>query len=157
MDFSEPILAFEKRVPTEWADYNGHMNQMRYLQCFDEATDELFRLIGVDQEYVAEGFSYFTVETHIRHLAEAVVGDIVKTLTQLINGGGRKLHVFHFLKRQDGVLLATGEQMMLHVSLKSRKACDPQPQVQERLAQIAAQHSNLPLPERLGRGIGTRL
>lgn len=155
-DYSKPILVYQTRIPAEWADYNGHMNQARYLQCFDEATDELFRIIGVDQEYVAAGNSYFTVETHICHLAEAVVGDEVSTFTQLIDGTGKKLHVFHFLYGRDETLLATGEQMMLHVSLETRRACEPLPQVQSRLAEIAACHDDLPKPPQLGRHVGDR-
>src|SRR5512138_2330016 len=62
LDFSQPIVTLERRVPADWTDYNNHMNESRYLQCFADASDALLRMIGVDADYVASGGSYFTVE-----------------------------------------------------------------------------------------------
>ena len=28
-----------RAVPLDWTDYNGHMNEARYLQAFGDATD----------------------------------------------------------------------------------------------------------------------
>ena len=55
------------------------MNEARYLQALADATDAFLRLIGVDADYLAQGGSYFTVETHIRHLDEARAGDPIAT------------------------------------------------------------------------------
>ena len=55
------------------------MNEARYLQAFADATDAFLRLIGVDAGYLAAGGSYFTVETHIRHLGEARAGEPIAT------------------------------------------------------------------------------
>ena len=48
----------------------------------------------------------------------------------------------------------TGEHMMLHVSLETRKACAPLPAVAERIAGIAAAHAALGRPEGAGRAVG---
>ena len=69
-DLGQPIPTTRRRVPPDWTDYNGHMNEARYLQAFADATDAFLRLIGVDAGYIATGGSYFTVETHLRHLDE---------------------------------------------------------------------------------------
>ena len=152
-DITKPIPTTSRRVPPDWTDYNGHMNEARYLQALADATDAFLRLIGVDAEYLASGSSYFTVETHIRHLAEARAGDPIATDTQLIEGGGKRLRLFHRLTSGER-LLATGEHMLIHVSLTTRAASDPGPAVAARVAEIAAAHARLPAPEGLGRAVG---
>ena len=154
VDFSRPVVTMERRIPPDWTDYNNHMNEARYLQCFGDATDAFMRMMGVDADYIASGNSLFTVETHIRHLNEVSVNEPVYTLTQLIDGSGKKMHVFHWLYHKDGTLLATGEHLLLHVSLETRSTCEPLPEVRARLDEVAAHHSKLPLPEGLGRFVG---
>lgn len=152
-DLSRPIPTTARQVPPDWTDYNGHMNEARYLQAFADATDAFLRLIGVNADYIATGGSYFTVETHIRHLDEARAGEAIATDTQVIAGQGKKLHLFHRLTSGDR-LLATGEHMLVHVSLATRAASEPGPDVAARLAGIAAAHAALPAPDGRGRAVG---
>ena len=153
-DLSQPLLTLERAVPPDWTDYNNHMNESRYLQCFADASDALLRRVGVDSEYVAQSGSYFTVETHIRHLDEVAALQPIQVTTQVLNGAGKKLHVFHRLFHGDGRLLATAEQLLIHVNLSSRSASEPSPQVSERLQAISAAHTALGKPEGCGRAIG---
>jgi len=153
-DLAQPIVTLERRVPAEWTDYNNHMNESRYLQCFADASDALLRLIGVDADYVASGGSYFTVETHIRHLDEVAALEPVTATTQVLEAGGKKLRLFHRLWHGDGRLLATGEHMLIHVSLTTRSAADPAPAIAARAAEIAAAQTALPWPEEAGRAVG---
>ncbi len=155
-DFSMPVVTTERRIPPDWTDYNNHMNEARYLQCFGDASDAFMRMIGVDADYIASGGSYFTVETHIRHLNEVRVNEPVYTTTQVIDGAGKKMHVFHRLFHKNGTLLATGEHLLLHVSLKTRATSEPAPTVAKKLAAIAKLHAKLPVPEGLGRAVGQR-
>ena len=153
-DLSRPIRTVERGVPADWTDYNNHMNEARYLQCFADATDAFMRAIGADADYVAAGMSYFTVETHIRHLGEARAGEPITVDTQVLEGRGKKMHLFHAMRHGEGRLLATGEHMLLHVSLETRASCEPAPEVRARLEEIAALHAALPRPEGAGRAIG---
>jgi carnitine 3-dehydrogenase len=153
-EFSKTIQTYSTTVPQKWADYNGHMNESRYLDCFSWATDSFMQIIGADGEYIDNGNSYFTLETHIRHLDEALVGDRVNVTTQLIEGVGKKLHIFHRLFHDDGRLLATGEHMLLHVNLKLRGSSNPSELIITRVSTIYQAHKVLPLPEGLGRAIG---
>jgi len=155
-DLSRPIRTLERAVPPDWTDYNNHMNEARYLQCFADASDAFMRVIGCDAAYIAAGGSYFTVETHIRHLAEVSVGEPVHVLTQVVGAGGKRMHLFHRLEHGDGRLLATGEHMLVHVSLATRAAAEPAPEIAAKLGEIAALHSRLPRPEGLGRAVGER-
>ncbi|PWQ99824.1 carnitine 3-dehydrogenase [Leucothrix pacifica] len=152
-DYSQPIRTFEMVIPTEWTDYNNHMNESRYLECFSQATDAFLRVIGVDADYVAAGNSYFTVETHIRHLDEVTALESVYTTTQVLAADGKKLKLFNSLYHSDGHLLAIGEHMLLHVSLETRRSSNPETAVAEKLAEISALQSALARPEGAGNAI----
>ncbi len=154
-DLSRPITTVDRAVPLDWADYNGHMNEARYLQAFGDATDRLMLLVGCDADYIATGGSFFTAETHIRHIDEAHMGDRIRIETQLVLGEGKKMHLFHRMLRGD-TLIATGEHMMIHVSLTTRKASVPEPVVADKLARLAAAHAALPLPDGAGAAVGVR-
>ena len=153
IDFSKPVRTMSRAIPLDWVDYNGHMNETRYLQAFSEGTDRFMEIIGCDAEYIANGGSYFTVETHIRHLDEVHSGARVYVETQCISAEGKKMHLFNSLYHEDGRLLATGEHMLLHVSLDTRRASPPSEEIAEMLKRITSLHSNLPIPEGLGKGI----
>ena len=153
-DLSRPIRTVDRTVPADWTDYNNHMNEAKYLQAFCDATDAFMRVIGADADYIGGGLSYFTVETHIRHLDEARAGEPITVDTQVLAGQGKKMHLFHAMRHGDGHLLATGEHMLLHVSLATRATCEPAPQVRARLEEIAALHAALPRPEGAGRMVG---
>jgi len=153
-DLAQPIRTLERQVPPDWTDYNNHMNEARYLQCFADATDAFMRVIGADADYIAGGLSYFTVETHIQHIDEVRALEPIYATTHVLEGKGKKMRLFHYLHHNDGRLLATGEHMLIHVSLESRAACDPATHVAEKLAEIAALHAKLDPPNGAGRGIG---
>jgi carnitine 3-dehydrogenase len=153
-DFSQPIVTLERRVPADWTDYNNHMNESRYLQCFADASDALLRMIGVDADYVASGGSYFTVETHIRHIDEVAALEPIRATTQVLEAKGKKLRFFHRLNHVDGRLLATGEHMLVHVNLESRRAEEPPPAIATKAGELATAHAALPWPEEAGRAVG---
>ncbi|MEM1343829.1 MAG: carnitine 3-dehydrogenase [Pseudomonadota bacterium] len=153
-DLTRPIPTVRRAVPQDWTDYNAHLNESRYAQLFSDAADATMGLIGADAAYVARGLSYFTVECHIRYLEEARAGDSLVVTTQVLAGEGKKMHLYHFLHHSDGRLLATGEQMLLHVNLETRNTCTPEPSVAARLSEIAAAHAKLPWPEGAGRAVG---
>jgi len=155
-DLSQPFVTATRAVPPDWTDYNGHMHERRYGQMFSDAADGAMRIVGADADYVARGNSYFTVEIHIRYLEEARAGDALTVTTQMLEGRGKNMRLFHWLHHADGRLLATGEQMLIHVSLGARAASDPEPAVAERVARIAELHARLPMPEAAGRSIGQK-
>jgi carnitine 3-dehydrogenase len=142
-----------RTVPLDWTDYNGHMTESRYLQAFADATDRFMAIIGCDAEYISSGGSYFTAETHIRHLDEVHAGARITIRTRVVMGEGKKMHLWHEMSEGDR-LLATGEHFLLHVSLDTRKPTPPAPHIEAALVRFAQGHAELPLPEGLGRAIG---
>ncbi|MCK0195825.1 carnitine 3-dehydrogenase [Ancylobacter sp. 6x-1] len=156
LDITAPLELVETRVSPAWVDYNGHMTEHRYLQVFGDTTDALLRLIGVDIAYVQAGHSYYTVETHLRHLDEGKLGEELRSTCQIIAVDDKRLHVFYRLfagpERRE---IATAEQMMLHVDTKAGRASPSPEPVMARLRPIALAHARLEPPAGAG-GIPAR-
>ncbi len=145
-DFSKPIQSADRIIPVDWTDYNGHMNESRYAEAFSEAVDFVMGSVGADAAYIASGFSYFTVELSCQYQAEAHAGQKITIESQIMLGEGKKLKVHHRMYAKDGTLLATGDHFMLHVSLKTRRTCNPEPDVLKQLEAAAKAQANLPDP-----------
>lgn len=154
LDETQPLPLHEADVAAEWIDYNGHVTEHRYLQVFGDTTDALLRHIGVDADYLANGGSWYTVETHIRHLGETKAGDRLIAATQVVGADEKKLHVFHSLRRaSDDALVATAEQMLLHVDAGTGRAGPAGGEPARRVAALATAHAGLPAPDGAGRRI----
>ncbi|RUV54125.1 carnitine 3-dehydrogenase [Mesorhizobium sp. M5C.F.Ca.IN.020.29.1.1] len=153
----EPLKLLEIKVPSAWIDYNGHMTEYRYTQCFADASDALLQMVGVDADYVKAGHSYYTVESHVRLLAEAKLGDALHVKAQLLPSDGKKIHSFMCLYRApDDTLLSTCEHLMLHVASKESRAVPPLPAVMTKLKPLIEAHAVLPAPDGVGRSVGQR-
>jgi len=153
-DISKPIRTLERVVPPHWTDYNKHMNESHYLQCFGDATDALLLRVGVDAGYIKNQGSYFTVETHIRHLKEVKAFQKIQVTTQVIRAAGKKLHLFHRLFHSSGSLHATGEHLLVHVDLGTRSASEPVNSIGQQTTKLADAHAHLDAPEGMGRFTG---
>lgn len=152
-DLSQPILTLERAVPIDWADYNGHMTESRYLDAFAAATDRFMVLIGCDATYIKTGCgSYFTAETHIRHIDEVFTGAKISVRTQMLLGAGKKLHLFHRMYEGDREL-ATGEHFLLHVDLDTRRPVPARASVEAAMQRVSDAQAGLPMPEGAGRSI----
>jgi carnitine 3-dehydrogenase len=151
-DTSRPLALHEATVLPEWVDYNGHAHESRYLQVFGDTTDALLAVLGIDAGYLEQVGSYFTVETHLSHLRETSAGDRLRTTTQVLGCDEKRLHIFHSLHRGDD-LVATAEQMLLHVSAATGRAGPAGDAVLARARELTAGHAALPRPERAGRSI----
>lgn len=151
----QPLRLYEGQVEEDWIDYNNHMTESRYLQVFGNTTDALLNLVGVDQDYLQSGKSFFTIETHIMHLDEAAKGTSLYTTTQILNSDAKRLHIFHRLYNADtDALLATAEQMLLHVDTKLHHACPAEEDVIQYMTKLSAAHKAIPRPAQAGRRIG---
>ncbi|WP_298971280.1 carnitine 3-dehydrogenase [uncultured Roseobacter sp.] len=151
-DPAAPVLTIRRAVPLDWTDYNGHMNEAKYLQAFGDATDRFMELIGCDAEYIASGGSYFTAETHIRHIDEVHAGAIIEIRTRVLGGGGKKMHLWHEMFEGDR-LLATGEHFLLHVRLETRRPADASPDIDAALRRFVEAQADQPRPEGAGRSV----
>lgn len=147
-----PLRLHQARVTGGWVDYNGHMTEFRYLQVMGDATDAFLIHIGLDADYRAGGHSAYTVETHIRHLAEVRAGEVLTVQTRLLGHDAKRFRLHHSITRSDGTEVATGEHMLVHVNSSAGRSAPLPPALIQKLNHIAAQ-DHTPHPDHAGRGI----
>lgn len=145
-EYNGPITTINRVIPNDWTDYNGHMNESRYGQIFSDAADIIMKTVGANEAYIASGLSYFTVDISIKFLAETHAGSNIHVKSFILQGEGKKMRLFHQMFGDDRNLMATGEQMLIHVSLETRRACEPRKDVLTNLERIAAAHSKIEDP-----------
>ena len=148
---------FETQVPTDWVDFNGHMNDAAYAIAFSHATDQLMDRLGMDAAWrERSGCTIYTLESHIRYLQEAHEGQHIHVTAQLLGHDSKRLRVFHRMHRRgEEKPLATSEQLLLHVDARGPSAAPFDAETRERIAQLAAGQADLPIPAAAGRGIRT--
>jgi len=136
---SGALRLLETRVRPEWIDYHGHMTDFRYLQVFGDATDALLRYVGVDDGYRSSGRALYTVETRVTHKAEARVGEPLYVTSRVLEVDDKRVRLLHELRRaRDEALVASAEQVYVHVSTAAGKAAPMAGAIRERLAQLQA-------------------
>jgi len=117
------VLTISTPVQPEWIDYNKHLTEWAYLKLFGDGTDVVLAKIGAGAEYVAGGHSWYTVETHIRHLGQARLGEPVEVRTRVLAADAKRLHLFHeMVSLKQNAVIATAEHMLVHVDAKAEKS-----------------------------------
>jgi acyl-CoA thioesterase FadM len=146
-----PLVLYRTPVEPEWVDYNAHMTESAYLTAAGWASDALFRYIGDDEAYRAAGHSFYTVETHIHYVREVAVHEPLVFETQILGVDAKRVHLIHtMLHGDDGGLLCTAEQMLVHVDMNAGRSAAILPEVAAALQAIAAAHAPLPVPAQVG-------
>ncbi|MDE0288606.1 MAG: L-carnitine dehydrogenase [bacterium] len=152
-----PLELFRCDVEPDWVDYNNHVTEAAYLTAFGWATDALFRYIGDDEEYRAEGHSFYTVETHINYLREVSGNGSMRFATRVVGLDPKRLHLYHeMFDGSSGDLVAATEQMLLHMNTVTGRPVAIEGTPAHALAAIREAHRGLPAPEYLGRIMATK-
>ena len=149
-----PLRLHRATVRPEWVDYNGHMSESCYLLVMGDSSDAFFRYIGIDEGYRASGGSLFTAETHIRNLREASAGDELALALRVLGVDEKRVHLTHEITDAEGDLVATGEQLLLHVDTAAARVSPLPGTLRARLDQIVGAHATLPRPEWVGHVMG---
>jgi acyl-CoA thioester hydrolase len=123
------------------------------LLIMGESSDAFFRFFGVDDAYRREGHSLYTVETYLRNLREAHEGERLRLTIQVLGSDDKRLHILHQMHRATGGLIATAEQMLLHVDTRAGKAAPFPEHIARRLGEITTAHAALPVPGYVGRSM----
>jgi acyl-CoA thioester hydrolase len=153
-----PLNLHRTVVQPQWVDYNGHMSESCFLLVFGDSSDAFFRFAGIDEDYRDRlGFSLYTVETHIHNTREAALGEPLSLDLQVLDVDDKRVHIFHSMFHgETGDLLATGEQMLLHVDMKAGRSAPMPVWLMEHLRAIHLAHAALPRPSQAGASIGIR-
>lgn len=153
-----PMQITGQTVLPEWIDYNGHMNVAFYVLAFDKALDVVFDRLDLGAEYVSRtGSSAFILQNHVAYLAELKLGNPIRVSFQLLDFDTKRIHYFmHMYHASEGFLAATAEQVMMHVSLETRRSSPFPAEALAKWATVHAAHLKLPAPAAAGATIGIR-
>ena len=153
--FFSPFVSSLMRIEPQWIDYNGHLNMAYYHVLFDRAVDEVYELLGMGPQYLAQrGCSTMVAETHVRYLREIHEGSPVRVTVQLLAYDAKRFHIFEQLFHAgEGWLSATCESMTLHVDMTAKKVAPFPDDIMGALGRMQAAHAALPVPDAAGRRI----
>jgi acyl-CoA thioesterase FadM len=150
-----PFEEYRAEVGAEWIDYNGHLHDAGYAIVLSEANEALLAHLGLSEAYRADtGRAMYTVESHIRYLAEAMRGDVIEAASLLVSADAKRLRVHTVLRRDDGAPVATGEYLYLHVDQAAGSVTAMPPDRWAAVNALLSAHAALDRPGHLGRGIG---
>jgi len=153
---SAPFARYTTEIRQQWIDYNGHMNDAGYAVVLSEANEVLLAYLGLSADYRARtGRAMYTVECHIRYLAECRLGDVLGAASLLVSADVKRLRVHTALTRGDGTAVATGEHLYLHFDEAAGRVTAMPPERWAAVEALLAAHAALDRPTYLGRGIGT--
>ena len=155
-DTPAPVLSKQRTVIQEWIDWNGHMNIAYYVVAFDLATGDAFEQFGIGNTYrETSNCSTFTLELHVNYLQEIMEGESFKIQTLVLGVDSKRLHLFHSMHHaKTGELIATNENMFVHVNMENRRSTPFPDPIQKHLRAIASEHAELSRPKTAGRSIG---
>jgi acyl-CoA thioester hydrolase len=152
-----PYVRYRTEVREEWIDYNGHLHDAGYAIVLSEANEALLAHLGLSEAYrVDTGRAMYTVESHIRYLAEAKQGDVIEAASLLVSADAKRMRVHTLLRRDDGIPVATGEYFYLHVDQAAGEVTAMPPDRWAAVDALLSEHASLDRPEHLGRGVGAR-
>ena len=147
---------YETEVREEWIDYNGHLHDAGYAIVLSEANEVLLDDLGLSESYRARtGCAMYTVEGHIRYLAECRRGDRLKAASLLVSADVKRMRVHTALTKADGTQVATGEHLYLHVDDAIGRVIAMPPDRWTAVEALLAAHASIERPDYLGRGIGS--
>jgi acyl-CoA thioester hydrolase len=158
LDLAAPFDRHRETVRPEWIDPNGHMNVGYYMVAFDHATDTLCEQLGVAWNYVEHKLgTSFIIEAHITYDHEVRAGDPLRITTQVLDYDAKRMHFFHSMYHaREGWLASASELLLMHIDYQTRRSANWPSETLRRLELMAAAHSALPRPEKVGRIIGIR-
>jgi acyl-CoA thioester hydrolase len=155
-DEAVPLRLHTETVRPAWLDYNGHMNVAYYVLVCDHASDAVMDWLDLGRRYRERtGGSIFAVEAHLTYDSELRGGDPLVVESLALEGGPKKLRLFHrLLHAQTGVQAATKDVLLLHVDLASRRVVPWPAAGLARVEALVAAHGRLPRPPEVDRTVG---
>lgn len=130
----------------EWhCDHMGHMNVMHYVGKFDEATWNLFHLIGVTQRYTLEsGMGMAAVQQNISYRRELMAGEVLYVRTRLVEIRERVIKFVHEMIQTDsGEIAAVCELTGVHLDRTARKSAPFPPDILAAGRALAVAHAEV--------------
>ena len=126
---SELINTYRGAVMQWHCDQMGHMNVMWYVGKFDEATWNLFAMLGVSADYLRkEGKAMAAVDQRIQYRRELLAGDTLVIASGVLEIKPKVITFVHEMRHATtGEIAATCRLVGVHMGHTTRKS-EPFPQ-----------------------------
>lgn len=129
------LIPTHQGVVYPWqCDHLGHMNVMWYVGRFDEATWQLFAVLGMTPSFLREqqrGMA--AVQQEISYLRKLHAGDLITIASRVLEIREKVLRFAHEMHNSEiGELAATTTLTGVHLDTRLRKSCPFPPAVLER-------------------------
>lgn len=128
----------------EWhCDHMGHMNVMHYVGKFDEATWNLFNLVGITPRYIRDsGMGTAAVQQNIAYRRELMAGEVLYVRTRLVEIRDRVIRFVHeMIQTETGEIAAVCELTGVHLDRTARKSVPFPPNILARGQAMVAAHT----------------
>ena len=130
------LLLTHRGVVYPWqCDHMGHMNVMWYVGKFDEATWQLFTMLGMTPSFLREqqrGMAAVHQETS--YLRELHAGDVITISSRVLEIREKVLRFVHEMRNvETGEIAATTTLTAVHLDTHIRKSCPFPPAILERI------------------------
>ncbi|MCW5656065.1 MAG: acyl-CoA thioesterase [Burkholderiaceae bacterium] len=121
---TEALLTYRGTVYPWHCDHVGHMNVMWYVGKFDEASWQLFNVLGLSAAYLRDAQrGMAAVEQHISYLQELQAGAVVCVRTRLLEIKERSIRFEHeMLDETSGAVAARTTLKAVHLDAVARRS-----------------------------------
>lgn len=135
-------------VTHEWIDLYGHMNASRYFSVFVEEGFALMDQLGLGRIYTQQSrHGIFAVSAHIQYRSEVKVGAPLHVRLRVLQIDRiRLLVLMEMMDEARRQVIATFEQLTVHVGLDSRKVTSFPEEIHQRVERLAFGHASIELP-----------
>ncbi len=117
-------LTYRGTVYPWHCDHMGHMNVMWYVGKFDEATWQLFSLLGLAPSRLrGENAGMAAVEQRIEYRRELHAGDVVSIHSRVLEMKDKSIRFCHEMRNDEtGEIAAVTTLVGVHLDTQARKA-----------------------------------
>jgi acyl-CoA thioester hydrolase len=156
LEVGAPFVVHHATVAKSQVNALGHLKAAEYVRLFDDAINRFFPMTGLADTDLRHGdTSPFLMDLHTCYLSELRAGEAVVIAARHMEQDARRARlILTMTAAADGRLCATGELLLINMSLAARK---PAPWSAIQLAlwgELGAAHAALPVLPQAGRAIG---
>ena len=124
MENNYPYIGEKIQVTQDMCDLNGHMNVVFYVHIFEHGSLDFYHNMGFSSEYFSEGFSNFTLEMNVNYLKEMKKHEMALPRYRVFDVKPKLIHCGAAIFNEWGELCATQENVLVHVDMSTRKSCE---------------------------------
>lgn len=106
-------------------DHMGHMNVKWYAAKFDEATWQLFSMIGITSSYISDNDrGMAALEQSTSYKLEVIAGEPLVIKSKVIDVKDKTIRFLHIMYKAETMQEAASSELVgVHLDRKTRKSC----------------------------------